>query len=490
MCRQPQIWRFKLLLAVLVLLGWSGYAICGQAATSAPQPASSTPSSVLGLNLSGGFTQQPIDSNQVAGQTVTLSATATRSALEAVTNPFGSRKYVWWESTDDGQTYSQVGSNSSTYSFTAPSVTKPTPLLFQVEYDFTGIGLFSNDWSRIATVTITPGRIPATGIKVSADTTSLNNSESTMVYADLSPADATDPVTWKSSDTSLATVDSYGDVTATAAASDTSGTADDHGTVTITGTVNGYSDSVKITIGSLQNVTVQEGTAATFTLADVPSGMTVKNWYRVKDGTSTALNSTASSYTISSPTNATDDQTSYYAALNYTVNGSVKTVTTNAALLTVTKGGNLTLTAVPNFNFGSVDLKTLSEGTTLATTDTAIDGGPAYDGNNEGTLSVTDDRTVGGGWQLSASLAPFGSTSGSDSGKLGTAQLELDDPNARLDQLITANNTETPIYTQSGYESQSFDVTASKLELAASPLASATNYQSTLTWTLAVVPTN
>jgi len=482
-------WQLRLLFGLIALISGFGLIIQAQAAKTAPQPPTSSPSSVLGLNLSGGFTQQPIDSNQVAGSTVTLSAKGTRSALEAATNLLGSRKYVWWESTDNGQTYQTVGKNSSTYSFTAPEVTSPTPLLFQVQYDFTGIGLFSDDWSRIATVTVTPSRIPATDIQVSADKTSLNNGETTMVHASLSPATATDPVTWKSSDSNLATVDSYGDVTATNASSDTSGTADDHGTVTITGTANGHSDSVKITVGSLQNVTVQEGTAATFTLADIPSGMTVSNWYRVKDGKSTALNSTASSYTIKSPTNATDDGTSYYAALNYTVNGTVKTVTTNAALLTVTKGGDLTLKSVPNLDFGTVNLETLSKGTTLATTDTAIDGGPAYDGNNEGNLDVTDNRSVGGDWTLSASLAPFGSA-GANSGRLGSTQLELNDNSERLTKTIPANNTSTPIFTQSGYKSQSFTVTDSKLIIAASPLASAATYHSTITWTLAVAPTN
>lgn len=35
------------------------------AAKTAPQSPSSPPSSVLGLNLSGGFSQQPIDSNVI-----------------------------------------------------------------------------------------------------------------------------------------------------------------------------------------------------------------------------------------------------------------------------------------------------------------------------------------------------------------------------------------------------------------------------------------
>lgn len=56
------------------------------AAKTAPQSPSSPPSSVLGLNLSGGFSQQPIDSNVIGGNSVTLSVRAQRSALEAATS--------------------------------------------------------------------------------------------------------------------------------------------------------------------------------------------------------------------------------------------------------------------------------------------------------------------------------------------------------------------------------------------------------------------
>ncbi|MFC6180122.1 WxL domain-containing protein [Lactiplantibacillus daowaiensis] len=483
--------RWLNVLLISWLWGLFGLTLLGQAAsaTTAPQPASAAPSSVLGLNLSGGFTQQPIDSNQIAGQSVTLVATGTRSALEAVTNPLGSRKYVWWESTDGGQTYQQVGTNSSSYQFTAPTVTSATTLMFQVQYKFSGLGSFSDYWSRVAQVTVEPSRVAATGLKVSADATSLNNGESTMVHASLTPANATDTVTWKSSDDALATVDDYGNVTATAAATSTSGTADDHGVVTITGTVNGYSDHVDITIGALQNVTVVEGTAATFTLANLPSGMTVSNWYRVKNGQSTALNSTATSYTIAKPTNADDDGTAYYAALNYTVNGKVQTVTTDAALLTVTKGGNLTLTAVPNLDFGTVGFAQLAHGTQLTIDTSSQATGTAADGNADGKLAVSDQRTVGNAWTLSASLAPFG-TSDNGGSSLSTPQLALIDTSAGLNQEISANNSSTTIATQSGYHSQTYDVTASQLTLAASPLASAGDYHSIITWTLGVVPSN
>ncbi|KLD61342.1 hypothetical protein WP50_03015, partial [Lactiplantibacillus plantarum] len=67
--------------------------------------------------------------------------------------------------------------------------------------------------------------------------------------------------------------------------------------------------SVKILVGALQDVTVVEGTPATFTLPALPEGVTVSNWYRVKNGKATALNVTDTSYTVKVPTNADDDGT-------------------------------------------------------------------------------------------------------------------------------------------------------------------------------------
>ncbi len=460
--------------------------IGASAAKSAPQPPSTPPSSVLGLNLSGGFTQQPIDMNVIGGSSVTISVKAQRSALEAATSLLNGRKYVWWQSSD-GQTYQKVGSNSQTYTFTAPQVTTTTPIYFQVQYAFSGIGTFPDDWSRIATINVTPARVPTTGIKVTTDDQSLNNSQVTTAHAALTPSDATDPVTWTSSDTDLATVDQYGNVTAADASTDTSGKAHDHGLVTITGTSNGISDSTQLMVGALQDVTVVEGTPATFKLGTLPDGLTVSNWYRVKDGQSTALNATGTSYTVKVPTNADDDGTSYYASLSYQVNGKPQTVTTNAALLTVKSGGKLALTAVPNLNFGTVSLNALAQGTTLDLDQTPTASGAGYDGNDDSKLAVSDERTVGGDWQLSAKLAPFTSNTGTN---LTNAQLALRDTTGMVDQVLTAGADSQTIYTQGGYQGQTFRMTPSTLKLAADPVASNGQYQSTVLWTLAAVPTS
>ena len=474
------------LIVVGLFISMGAITIMAKAATKTPpQPPSTPPSSIIGLNLSGGFSQQPVDTNVIGGNSVTLSVRAQRSALEAATSLVSGRKYVWWQSTDDGRTYQKVGTNSRTYTYNAPQVTSTTPVYFQVQYDFSGIGAFPDYWSKIAKVTVTPERVATTGIKVTSDEHWLNNAQETLVHAALTPEDATDPVTWTSSDPTLATVDAYGDVTATDAATDHSGKATDHGTVTITGTSNGVTDQVQIMIGALQDVKVMEGTPATFTLPPLPEGVTVNNWYRVKDGKVTALNVTATSYTVKIPTHADDDGTAYYASLSYPVNGKPQTLTTNAALLTVTSGGRLTLQAVPNLNFGTLSLNTIATGTTLAITKSPVSQGTGFDGNDDNRLAIVDDRTVGNDWQLMVSMSPF--TTGRAAIK--TAQLVLKDPTGVLDRTVPTDGTTQTVYTQAGHHGQTFDVTPSSLQLPATPTATAGEYQSTMTWTLAVVPT-
>ncbi|WP_249270676.1 WxL domain-containing protein [Lactiplantibacillus plantarum] len=212
--------------------------------------------------------------------------------------------------------------------------------------------------------------------------------------------------------------------------------------------------------------------------------MTVSNWYRVKNGKATALNVTDASYTVKVPTNADDDGTAYYASLSYPVNGKPQTVTTNAALLTVKSGGRLSLSAVPNFNFGTLNLQRLAQGTDLATDPTAVKANDGYDGNNDYRLAVVDDRTVGADWQLMASLSPF--TAGNTTIK--TARLMLKDSTGVLNQTIPTDGSTTSVYRQTGHQSQTFDVAPSSLQLPATPLATPGGYQSIITWTLAIVP--
>ncbi|KLD61056.1 hypothetical protein WP50_05345 [Lactiplantibacillus plantarum] len=56
------------------------------------------------------------------------------------------RKYVWWESTDEGQTHQKTGTNSRTYTFNAPQVTKTT----HIGRFFTTANRFKCDWWQLS----------------------------------------------------------------------------------------------------------------------------------------------------------------------------------------------------------------------------------------------------------------------------------------------------------------------------------------------------
>jgi hypothetical protein len=130
-------------------------------------------------------------------------------------------------------------------------------------------------------------------------------------------------------------------------------------------------------------------------------------------------------------------------------------------------------------------LQRLAQGTDLATDATAIKANDGYDGNNDYRLAVIDDRTVGADWQLMASLSPF--TAGDATIK--TARLMLKDTTGVLQQTIPTDGSTATVYRQTGHQSKTFDVAPSSLQLPATPLATSGDYQSTITWTLAIVPT-
>ena len=90
-----------------------------------------------------------------------------------------------------------------------------------------------------ATVYVTVTALPE-AIRISSSTMGLKKGESSSLTYTISPAGVTDNVTWSSSDTSVATVDNYGKVTAKK-----SGTA-----VITVSTSNGYTDSCTVVVTS------------------------------------------------------------------------------------------------------------------------------------------------------------------------------------------------------------------------------------------------
>lgn len=174
------------------------------------------------------------------------------------------------------------------------------------------------------------------------------------------------------------------------------------------------------------------------------------------------------------------------------------------AEFTVTPGP-LSLNQVPNIVFGSVSVKDVASADTSAPLSTGTPtGGTGYDGNNNGTLNVTDYRGDHDGWSLTVGMSPF--TSGANS--ITNAQLTLDETAGTLDNTATAApmsltlpqsavtndwiSSPKTLWTaaaDSGEGSNSATTAASsKLTITKQPDVSAGTYNATLYWALQNAP--
>lgn len=104
--------------------------------------------------------------------------------------------------------------------------------------------IFDTDYDNIAftitndsAVEIVPAPVAATGVSLDQTSLTLTAGESGTLTATVTPADASDAVTWTSSDTSVATVDANGNVTAVS-----------KGTATITAKAGDVSATCKVTV--------------------------------------------------------------------------------------------------------------------------------------------------------------------------------------------------------------------------------------------------
>ena len=139
-----------------------------------------------------------------------------------------------------------------------------------------------NTKSATCTVTVTAAPVPVSGVSLNKDSLALGVGDTETLTATVAPANATNQnVTWASSDTSVATVDSAGKVTAVApgTATITVTTQDGNHTAACTVTVSSYlppaNSNYKITVEATQGGTVTaDPTAAkagaTVTLTPAP----------------------------------------------------------------------------------------------------------------------------------------------------------------------------------------------------------------------------
>lgn len=296
------------------------------------------PVKILGIYLTSGFTKQPEAQYAFVGQTKTIYTNYTISLISAMTlvvppigvgfspiYPYGrANHFVWWTYDSNGNAkWTKVGQDSSslTQTFTKEGMNyyqvqgtyynKKTSIL-QLFTDLLA-STITNAYSAYGSVFVLPAPVDATSLHVYADNSYLmnnvtdNNSsaeaDTTTVHADPTPTNATGTITYKSSNTDLATVDpNTGLVTAT---TDTSKS----GTVRITATMQNYnldgnpsntiSDYTDIEVGGgLDDQTVTEGKSATFKLRSFSNDsgtttgaqyeVTSADWYRIEPNSSSS----------------------------------------------------------------------------------------------------------------------------------------------------------------------------------------------------------
>lgn len=439
------------------------------------QPESNHALIFLFLVWRDGFKQQPTDVHSLADKKVTLSASF------ATGNSKITPHYTWWWSVDDGHQFTRINnSNTKSYSFKPKYQANQPTIKFQVQCDIGN----RTYWSRVATVTVTQKKVPAKGIHIKAEEPLLANGGTTKMTATLTPENTTDQVRWESDNPALATVDETGLVTACAANTNLAQSKKDHGLVHIKGSANGHSATATIQVGILQDVQVNEGDAATFSLTNLPADVHVQAWHRVTRQKSNA-NIANKSYTFF-PTHL-DNDSSFFATLTYTdKEGQLKTSNTNAAQLKVTKTNALRLATVPNFDFGSISLAQLSASQPAP----SLLSHPATMTNNSDhhQLVVINHQTKQQPWQLSAKMTAFEMQTAWKTEKL-TGDLFLKSEKDHFYQTLTTNGQVTQMTNPNDPSADlSVHLCDSQLTLTRNPRASIGNYHSTITWILTAAP--
>ncbi|NKZ37328.1 accessory Sec-dependent LPXTG-anchored adhesin, partial [Leuconostoc pseudomesenteroides] len=309
------------------------------ALSSAPASPAGTPSNSplwFLVYWSSGFTQQPQDTTVAVNQTYKLSGSATNNIFDAVTGGWFTN-YQWYMYNESTGTWQAVsGATSQTFSGTQSTA---GTYYYQLRAKIQGLIITrATLWSNVVTVHVEEKPVVATDMNVTVDNDYLwaGTGATTQAHANTNPSNATGTVSWSTSDSSKATVDEFGHVTA----GSSTGKVDIIATLTNPdGTV--IVSSKTITIGKgLEDQTVTERSQAEFTVqgVTVPDGATANYvWHKVSatDGSDTVVaTGTSSSYTTPATTMQNNGD-KYYVVVTVSYNGNTQSLTSNQATLTV-----------------------------------------------------------------------------------------------------------------------------------------------------------
>ena len=170
------------------------------------------------------ITVQPTNQTVTEGQTASFTVTATGE------NP----TYQWSQSTDQGKSWTEIsGATGSTYTTAAT-----TTSMSGYQYRCVVSNSAGSVTSSAATLTVNAATVPVTGVSLTPASLSLFTGDTATLTATVTPENADNKtVTWESSDTSVATVDENGTVTAVGAGTATITVTTEDGNKTATCTV-------------------------------------------------------------------------------------------------------------------------------------------------------------------------------------------------------------------------------------------------------------
>ncbi|QVI35189.1 hypothetical protein BVJ53_07370 [Lacticaseibacillus chiayiensis] len=178
--------------------------------------------------------------------------------------------------------------------------------------------------------------------------------------------------------------------------------------------------------------------------------------------------------------------------------------------------GNITLDKVPDLHFGSIDIGQITaanvdlnlDNNSIDTSGPVKDGTNAMDGNDNGELTVADNRGTSAGWALTAQLGNMKESGGKTlkgSLTLKTGDVVTDNPtlnavNPTVGKTLDIGGGSVPIWKADALETGTNGQGQGKntallkkgsetvLHLLKDPTASAGRYQAAITWTLADAP--
>ena len=170
------------------------------------------------------ITDQPNNATVTVGQTATFTVAASGENLS----------YQWQQSAENGTNWNSIsGATSNSYTTDAATLE-----MNNYQYQCVVSNSAGSVTSSAATLTVNAATVSVTGVTLEPKELSLYTGQSETLAATVQPEDATNQsVTWKSSDDTIATVDSTGKVTAVGAGNATITVTTEDGEKTATCTV-------------------------------------------------------------------------------------------------------------------------------------------------------------------------------------------------------------------------------------------------------------